>query len=114
MKSFLTPLLFLALPFAALADDSGAPPALPLPVASFGAASLPSGEVFIYGGHSGVRHKYNREEVHGTLHRWQPGGAAWEKLSDDEPAQGASLVATDKGVIRIGGMAARNEKSAKQ
>ena len=90
-----------------------APPELPLPVASFGAAADLS-SVFIYGGHSGVRHKYNREEVHGTLHHWQAGTKVWELLAAHEPAQGASLIATDKGVIRIGGMAARNEKGAKQ
>jgi N-acetylneuraminic acid mutarotase len=107
----------LLLPFLSLQAETAvpqAPPPLPLPVASFGATAIPSGDVFIYGGHSGVRHKYNREEVHGTLHRWQAGTAAWEKLGTDEPAQGASLVATDKGIIRIGGMAARNEKGAKQ
>lgn len=93
---------------------SSAPPELPVAVASFGAAAVPGGDVFIYGGHAGVRHKYNKEDVNGTLHRWQVGSTTWEKLSADEPAQGASLVTTDKGVIRVGGMAARNEKGAKQ
>jgi len=39
---------------------------------------------------------------------------AWEALAKDEPAQGASLVATEKGVIRIGGMAAKNAQGEKQ
>ena len=104
----------LLLPSLLLHAETQAPPALPLPVASFGATAVPAGDVFIYGGHSGVRHKYNREEVDGTLHRWKTGAATWEKLSADEPAQGASLVASEKSVIRIGGMAARNEKGAKQ
>lgn len=90
------------------------PPDLPLPVASFGAAVTEAGNVYFYGGHSGTRHKYSREEVHGDFFHWQPGLEKWEKLQADEPAQGASLIATDKGVLRIGGMAARNAKGEKQ
>lgn len=90
------------------------PPEMPLAVASFGAAGMPDGSLYFYGGHSGKRHKYNREEVHGDLFRWKEGADKWEALEKSEPAQGASLVATKDGVIRIAGMAARNEKSAKQ
>lgn len=104
-------LLLLSLATAALAE---APPDLPLPVASFGAAAMESGSVYIYGGHSGTRHKYNRDEVHGDFFHWQSGMAAWEALAKDEPAQGASLVATEKGIIRVGGMAAKNTKGDKQ
>lgn len=91
-----------------------APPDLPLPVASFGAAATEDGSVYIYGGHSGMRHKYNRDEVHGDFFHWQTGMKNWEPLAKDEPAQGASLIATEKGVLRIGGMAARNAKEEKQ
>ncbi len=108
MKSIL---LLLSLATAALAE---APPDLPLPVASFGAAATEGGSVYIYGGHSGTRHKYNRDEVHGDFFHWQAGMAAWEALANDEPAQGASLVATEKGIIRVGGMAAKNAKGDKQ
>ena len=104
-------LLLLSLATAALAE---APPALPLPVASFGAAATESGSVYLYGGHSGTRHKYNRDEVHGDFFHWQSGMAAWEALAKDEPAQGASLIATEKGIIRVGGMAAKNAKGDKQ
>ncbi|MCX6856114.1 MAG: PQQ-binding-like beta-propeller repeat protein [Verrucomicrobia bacterium] len=104
-------LLFLFIVSAVLAE---APPDLPLPVASFGAAATENGSVYIYGGHSGTRHKYNRDEVHGDFFHWQAGMAEWEALAKDEPAQGASLVATEKGVIRIGGMAAKNAKGEKQ
>lgn len=90
------------------------PPDLPLPVASFGAAGTPDGALYFYGGHSGKRHKYNRDEVHGDLFRWKAGMDQWEALAKDEPAQGASLVVAKDGVIRIGGMAARNEKGATQ
>lgn len=107
---FAVPLLLASM----VSAETSAPPALPLPVASFGATAVPGGDVFIYGGHAGVRHKYNREDVDGSLHRWQVSSATWEKLSADEPAQGASLVTTEKGIIRIGGMAARNEKGKSQ
>lgn len=90
------------------------PPALPAPVASFGAAATPDGQVFIYGGHAGKRHRYNRDEVNGELHGWKSGQAAWESLGKDEPAQGASLVTLPGRVLRIGGMAARNAPAEKQ
>lgn len=90
------------------------PPNLPFPVASFGAAATEDGSVYIYGGHSGARHRYNRDEVHGDFFHWQAGMNQWEALPKDEPAQGASLLATKHGVLRIGGMAARNAKHEKQ
>ncbi len=96
------------------AHSAEAPPELPLPVASFGAAGTPDGSLYFYGGHSGKRHKYNRDEVHGDLFRWRPGASAWEALEKSEPAQGASLVVAKEGVIRIGGMAARNDKGQAQ
>ena len=90
------------------------PPNLPAPVASFGAAATPEGEVFIYGGHAGKRHRYNREDVNGELHSWKTGLTAWESLGKDEPAQGASLIALPGKVLRIGGMAARNAREDTQ
>ncbi len=112
MKTVALISLLLAIAPALRADDT--PPELPLPVASFGAAAMPDGSLYFYGGHSGKRHKYNRDEVHGDLFRWRQGANTWEALPKDEPAQGASLVATKNGVIRIGGMAARNAKGEKQ
>lgn len=106
--------LFLIACLSNLHAEDAAPPQMPIAVASFGAAGMEDGTLYFYGGHSGKRHRYNRDEVHGDLFRWQPGAAAWEALAKDEPAQGASLVAKADGVIRIGGMAARNEKGAKQ
>jgi N-acetylneuraminic acid mutarotase len=90
------------------------PPPMPAPVASFGAAATPDGHVFIYGGHAGVRHKYNKEEVNGNLHGWKSGDTKWADLGKDEPAQGASLLALPGKVLRIGGMAARNSKTEAQ
>jgi N-acetylneuraminic acid mutarotase len=114
MNTTLISALVLILAQAASADTSQQPPDLPLPVASFGAAATESGSIYIYGGHSGKRHKYNRDEVHGDFFHWQAGLKSWEPLAKDEPAQGASLIATDKGVLRIGGMAAKNAKEDKQ
>lgn len=111
MKKNILSILLLS---TSLAFGETAPPDLPLPVASFGAAATPSGNVYFYGGHSGVRHKYNKEEVHGDFFHWHQGMEGWEKLAADEPAQGASLVATENGVLRIGGMAAKNSKEEKQ
>ncbi len=90
------------------------PPDLPTPVASFGAAATPDGHVYIYGGHAGVRHKYNRDEVNGDLYLWKAGMDAWKKLGASEPAQGASLIALPDRVIRVGGMAAQNAKGEAQ
>jgi N-acetylneuraminic acid mutarotase len=112
MKAFLLVSLVLSLTTALPAGDT--PPEMPLAVASFGAAGMPDGSLYFYGGHSGRRHKYNRDEVHGDLFRWKPGADQWEALTKDEPAQGASLVAAKDGVIRIGGMAARNAKGEEQ
>lgn len=105
-------LFLLSLTSALRASDT--PPEMPLSVASFGAAGMPDGSLYFYGGHSGKRHKYNRDEVHGDLFRWKQGADRWETLAKDEPAQGASLIAAKDGVIRIGGMAARNAKGEKQ
>jgi outer membrane protein assembly factor BamB len=99
---------------AALKAANQPPPDLPAPVASFGAAATADGRVFIYGGHAGTRHKYNREEVNGDLYFWQAGMSDWKKLGAGEPAQGASLIALDNRVLRIGGMAAQNSKDEKQ
>jgi N-acetylneuraminic acid mutarotase len=104
--------LLLAFPPVLTAGDT--PPELPLAVASFGAAAMPNGSWYFYGGHSGRRHNYSRDEVHGDLFRWKMGADQWEALAKDEPAQGASLVAVKNGVIRIGGMAARNAKGENQ
>ncbi len=108
------PLVSLLLVFTTALTANETPPDLPLQVASFGAASMPDGSIYFFGGHSGKRHKYNRDDVNGGLFRWNRDTDKWEALAQDEPSQGASLVATKEGVIRIGGMAARNAKGEKQ
>ncbi len=111
------PLTLLVTFFLASASHSSfaqPPPDLPAPVASFGAAATADGRVYIYGGHAGVRHKYSRDEVNGDLYFWKNGMSAWQKLGSNEPAQGASLIALEDRVIRVGGMAAQNAKGEKQ
>jgi len=105
-------LFLLSFTSALTANDT--PPEMPLSIASFGAAGMPDGSLYFYGGHSGKRHKYNRDEVHGDLFHWKQGADKWQALAQDEPAQGASLVAVKDGVVRIGGMAARNAMGEKQ
>lgn len=109
-----SPLISLLLILTAALSANDTPPEMPISVASFGAAGMPDGSLYFYGGHSGKRHKYNRDEVHGDLFRWKQGAAQWEALTKDEPAQGASLVSAKDSVIRIGGMAARNAMGEKQ
>lgn len=108
------PSLIIFLTVLAANARAESPPPLPAPVASFGATATEEGQVYIYGGHAGVRHKYSREEVNGDLYRWQAGMKAWEKLASSEPAQGASLIAVRGEVVRVGGMAAQNAKGEKQ
>jgi len=113
MKRTIQIILFSAASHALL-SASPPPPDLPAPVASFGAAATPEGDVYIYGGHAGVRHKYSRDEVNGDLYHWKEGMTEWKKLGSSEPAQGASIVALENRVLRIGGMAAQNPKGEKQ
>ncbi|OYW75579.1 MAG: hypothetical protein B7Z37_12720 [Verrucomicrobia bacterium 12-59-8] len=108
------PLISLLLAITSVLTAKDTPPEMPQQVASFGAAGMPDGSLYFYGGHSGKRHKYNRDDVNGGLFRWKQRADKWEALAQDEPAQGASLVAVKDGVIRIGGMAARNAKGEKQ
>lgn len=114
MKTPSVLLLILSAASQSLALTPHAPPDLPAPVASFGAAATPDGHVYIYGGHAGVRHKYSRDEVNGDLYFWKDGMTAWKKLGSSEPAQGASLIALSDRVLRIGGMAAQNPQGEKQ
>lgn len=80
---------------------------MPHAVTSFGAAEL-AGNVYAFGGYSGVPHAYNREGQSGELWRLEPGGRSFELLTVSEPTQGAALVALGNALIRVGGMRANN------
>ncbi|MFN8707078.1 MAG: Kelch repeat-containing protein [Planctomyces sp.] len=82
---------------------------LPQGIASFGAARL--GEsVYVYSGHVGRTHVYSLDAMSKGFYRCSLNqGGAWECLPMARPAQGVSLVATDRFLYRIGGMQAVNE-----
>jgi N-acetylneuraminic acid mutarotase len=82
---------------------------LPQGIASFGAARL--GEsVYVYSGHVGKTHVYSVDSMSKGFYRCSLNqGGAWERLPMARPAQGVSLVATDRFLYRIGGMHAVNE-----
>jgi Kelch motif len=77
------------------------------PVTSFGAAAQ-AGLVYALGGYSGVPHAYSIEGQSGELVRFDPGSGRFETLWRGEGVQGAQLVASERGLVRVGGMRARN------
>jgi hypothetical protein len=102
-------------PGTALSAPAPAQVLAPMPeaVTSFGAVSR-DGWLYVFGGHKGERHEYSADEVSGSFHRLKlADGGAWEKLPSAEPAQGASLLADERFIYRVGGMAARNRKGEK-
>ncbi len=89
------------------------PPALPRPLASFGAAAL--GErIFVYGGHTGRAHVHSRATQSGELLCWdgRSPAPAWQVLATGPAVQSPALVAHDELLVRIGGMQARNDDPA--
>ncbi|MET0287637.1 MAG: hypothetical protein ABW352_24330, partial [Polyangiales bacterium] len=80
---------------------------MPRAVTSFGAAEL-AGNVYAFGGYSGVPHAYNRDGQSGELWRLEPGGRSFELVANTDPTQGAALVALGNALIRVGGMRANN------
>ena len=103
----------LAISFPASAEAPAPLPDIPAPVTSFGAA-ISEGWLYVYGGNSGKAHEFHRDCVLGDFFRLKvPGGAAWEKLPGGEGLLSCSLVPWQGGVIRIGGMTARNASGEK-
>jgi len=86
---------------------------MPEAVTSFG-ATTENGWIYVFGGHKGERHQYCIEEVSGSFHRMDlTQGTPWEPLPSSDPAQGASLLADEQYVYRVGGMAAQNHRGEK-
>jgi N-acetylneuraminic acid mutarotase len=94
-----------ALPATEVFESSTA--LMPRAVTSFGAAEL-AGNVYAFGGYSGVPHAYNRDGQSGELWRLEPGSRSFELVANAEPTQGAVLVALGNTLIRAGGMRANN------
>lgn len=84
-------------------------PDLPTGITSFGAASLGS-DIYVYGGHSGEAHSYSVETTLPNLWKLslsQPDD--WSSLPATSRSQGASLLAHEGRLIRVGGLQAANQ-----
>jgi N-acetylneuraminic acid mutarotase len=86
---------------------------LPVAPSSFGAAEH-DGWIYVLGGHLGHAHDYSREDQSRLLlraHPWEL--SSWELAAVDERGiQGAVLVRTAAGLVRVGGMRALNAEDA--
>lgn len=84
-------------------------PSLPKGVSSFG-ATICDGYLYVYGGHAGKTHQYDKTNVLGTFYRLnlqEP--KQWEELPGGPHAQGLNLVSYHGTIYRIGGMQPRND-----
>jgi N-acetylneuraminic acid mutarotase len=89
-------------------------PALPEKVTSFGAAIL-DGRLYIYGGHTGRAHAYDRDAQGCTLRRLDlRNPKAWETMVEGPGLQGLALVADGAKLYRLGGFTAKNQKGEDQ
>jgi hypothetical protein len=84
-------------------------PRLSRPVTSFGAA-FHQGALYVYGGYFGVPHEYSREGQSGELLRLDLDKGSTVSLLNGPGVQGAQLVSTPSGLLRVGGMRADNAK----
>lgn len=84
------------------------PPPLVRPISSFGAASF-GDEIFVYGGHIGRTHAHSKKNLSSELRSWSPKSGAWILRSSDMGLQGVSLSSVPRGLVRVGGLDARNE-----
>lgn len=93
--------------FSVSAAETNLPP-LPKAVSSFGAA-LCDGYVYVYGGHAGKTHHYDKTNVLGNFYRLKVAAPhKWEELPAGPIAQGLNLVHHNGKIYRIGGMQPRN------
>ena len=85
-------------------------PELPVDLTSFGGA-IAGGQLFVYGGHSGMAHQYSKDsqsELLWSLDLGQPEQARWKKVATGPKVQGLAMVPHRQDVIRLGGLMARN------
>lgn len=87
------------------------PPPLVRPISSFGAASF-GDEIFVFGGHIGRTHAHSKKNLSNELRSWSPKSGAWVLRSSDVGLQGVSLSSVPTGLVRVGGLDARNEPGA--
>jgi N-acetylneuraminic acid mutarotase/uncharacterized GH25 family protein len=84
-------------------------PAMPQPVASFGAAVI-GNDLYTYGGAKGTAHAYDIESQGNQLWKLnlsKPGG--WKSITEGPRLQGLAMVAHDGILYRTGGFTAKNE-----
>ena len=84
---------------------------MPRAVTSFGGAAS-NGYLYVLGGYFGTPHEYCREDQSGDFLRRSLTDDQWELLPSPGKIQGASLVAHDGRLYRVGGMEIHNERHA--
>jgi N-acetylneuraminic acid mutarotase len=83
-------------------------PALSRGVTSFGGA-VAGDALYVYGGHYGGAHEYDREGQSGDFYRLSlRGGGAWEQLPGGPKLTGLAMVEYAGKLYRVGGFTARN------
>ena len=104
----------LSIPLSTRAEEPAASdaknkfPPIPELVTSFGAA-IADDALYVYGGHMGRAHSYDRKSQARTLQRLDlKNPKAWEALGTGPGLQGLALVAHDSKLYRIGGFIAKN------
>jgi N-acetylneuraminic acid mutarotase len=98
---------------SALRDVETDVPALTRPVTSFGAAAH-GGALYVYGGYFGVPHAYAREGQSGDLVRVDVQENSETVVAVSEGVQGAQLVSSSLGLLRVGGMRAENAQGERE
>ncbi len=88
-------------------EIGGTSVALPRAVTSFGAA-MTDDALYVVGGYVGRPHAYSSAGQVGDLLRYDLTRRAWTRVGEIEPAQSMALVAHRTGLVRVGGMHARN------
>lgn len=87
---------------------------MPRSVASFGAATC-DGWLYVYGGHHGRAHDHCLESISDAFYRISlVDRTSIELLPAGPRVQGASLVAYEGGLVRVGGMTARNARGEEE
>ena len=83
-------------------------PPVPAAIASFGGA-VAGDALYVFGGHVGKTHSHSMDHLSHRFLRLELGGdGGWQDLPIEYGLQGVELISDGEGVIRIGGLSARN------
>ncbi len=89
-------------------------PDIPVGLTSFGAANC-GNALYVYGGHIGEAHDYDRESQSGITWRLDlENPREWESVDESAGRQGLAMVAHGGKIYRIGGFEAHNEPGTEQ